>query len=420
MGRTNINGKAFNIPKQLVWQAYLQVRKGGKSPGVDRKTLADFEEDLKGNLYLIWNRMSSGSYFPPPVLRVEIPKDTGGTRPLGIPTLSDRIAQTVVKLQLEQLIEPVFHPDSYGYRPGKSALDAVSQARRRCWQYGWVVDLDIKGFFDNLDHGLLLKAVYHHTPIAWHRMYIKRWLTSPVVAKGKVICGGNRGTPQGGVISPLLANLYLHYAFDLWISREYPGVVFERYADDIVVHANSLEEAEQLKSAIGRRLQECRLELHPEKTKIVLCKQWNRPGTYPYVTFDFLSYSFMPRQAVNRRKERFIGFLPAVSKKALQRMRRKVREWHLRSWCHLEIEDISDEYSAVIRGWLQYYGRYYVREFQKFLGYIDSAIARWACAKFRRFRGRLKQARSWISRLARREPTLFPHWGTYGPLVVEQ
>lgn len=412
--------KPFNIPKQLVWDAYRRVRTGGKSPGEDGKTLADFEEDLKGNLYRLWNRLSSGSYFPPPVKRVEIPKDLGGTRLLGIPTLTDRIAQMVVKLALEPLIEPHFHPDSYGYRPGKSALDAVGQARHRCWKYGWVVDLDIKGFFDNLDHHLLLKAVNHHTGTPWHRLYIKRWLEAPVVTKGQVSGSSDLGTPQGGVISPLLANLYLHYAFDMWMSRTYPRIVFERYADDIVVHVSSLDEAERLKQAISTRMQQCRLELHPEKTKIALCKQWNRPGTWTCQTFDFLGYGFRPREAANRNKERFTGFLPAVSKKALQRMRNEVRQWRLYSQNHLGLEDLANEYRATIRGWIQYYGQYYVRELNSLLAYIDKALARWACKKFRRFHGRLKQAMSWIARLAKREPTLFPHWRTGSSFVVGQ
>ncbi|WP_163341199.1 group II intron reverse transcriptase/maturase [Desulfopila sp. IMCC35008] len=402
--------KPFSIPKSLVWEAYQRVRSGGKSAGVDGQTLEDFEEDLRGNLYRLWNRMSSGSYFPPPVKRVEIPKNSGGTRPLGIPTFTDRIAQTVVKLELDALLDQHFHPDSYGYRPGKSAFDALAQTRSRCWKYGWVLDLDIKGFFDNLDHGLLLKAVYHHTTSRWHRLYIERWLKAPVQSGCQQELVVNRGTPQGGVVSPLLANLYLHYAFDVWMSKHFPHVVFERYADDIVVHARSQSEAELLKAAITKRLEECKLELHPQKTKIAFCKQWNRPGDWPAVSFDFLGYEFRPREVVNQRQGRFTGFLPAVSKKALLRMRKTIRQWQLISMCHMELEDISEEYSAMIQGWIQYYGRYYKRKLFPLLNYIDTAISSWACRKFRKFHGRLKKAREWVSRLAKREPTLFPHW----------
>jgi len=412
--------KPFTISKHLVWEAYLRVKSKGGAAGVDGQSIKDFEQDLKRNLYKIWNRMSSGSYFPPPVKRVEIPKDSGGMRPLGIPTVSDRIAQTVVKLALEPLLEPQFHLDSYGYRPGKSALDAVAQARQRCWQFNWVVDLDIRGFFDNLDHELVLKAVCHHTDSAWQRLYIERWLQAPVIEKGKVIRGGHKGTPQGGVISPLLANLFLHYAFDMWMGRLFPDIVFERYADDIVVHARSLEEAQTIMQAIAQRLKVCKLELHPEKTKVVLCKQWNRGESWPHIEFDFLGYSFRPREAVNHKQERFTGFLPAVGKRAMQRMRREVRSWHLCSWSHRDIHAIAAEYGSTIRGWIQYYGKYYRTEFNKLLAYINTAIARWACRKYKRFHGRLKQARKWLARLARRDPSLFPHWGERISFVVGQ
>lgn len=412
--------KPFNIPKRLVWEAYQQVKANGGAAGVDGQMIEDFEQGLKGNLYKIWNRMSSGSYFPPPVKLVEIPKDSGGLRPLGIPTVSDRIAQTVVKLMLEPILEPHFHSDSFGYRQAKSALDAVARAKQRCWQFKWVIDLDIKGFFDNLDHELVLKAVRHHTDSPWQILYIKRWLSAPVMDKDKVLQKRHKGTPQGGVISPLLSNLFLHYAFDLWIGRTYPGIVFERYADDIVVHTRTREEAELILPAIAQRLKECKLELHPEKTKVVLCKQWNRPEDWPHIEFDFLGYSFRPREAVNRRNERFTGFLPAVSKKAMKRMRMEVRSWHLCSWSHRDVQAIADEINPIIRGWISYYGRYYRTELDKLLAYINTAIARWACRKFKRFHGRLKQARNWLARLAKRDPTLFCHWEYGVSFVVGQ
>lgn len=221
-------------------------------------------------------------------------------------------------------------------------------------------------------------------------------------------------------MSPLLANLYLHYAFDVWMSQQFPHVVFERYADDIVVHARSQSEAELLKEAISKRLGECKLELHPQKTKIVFCKQWNRQGDWPTVSFIFLGYEFRPREVVNQKQGRFRGFLPAVSKKALLRMRQTIRQWQLISMCHMELEDISEEYGAMIQGWIQYYGRFYKRELFPLLQYIDTAISRWASRKFRRFHGRLKKAREWVSRLAKREPTLFPHWEMASYKAVEQ
>ncbi len=270
--------KPYNIPKQLVWDAYQRVKANRGAAGVDGESLAAFEQDLKGNLYKVWNRMSSGSYFPPPVRLVEIEKDNGGTRPLGIPTVADRVCQTVAKMVLEPMVEPVFHPDSYGYRPGKSALDAVGMARKRCWATAWVIDLDIKSFFDSLDHELVERAVAHHTDIPWVRLYIARWLRAPVQRPDGTLEQRTRGTPQGGVVSPLLANLFLHYAFDIWMQRHFPGVRFERYADDAIVHCRTEQEARAVLEAIRGRFEQCGLELHPMKTRIVYCKRDGRPG----------------------------------------------------------------------------------------------------------------------------------------------
>lgn len=284
--------KPFKIPKRLVWEAYQQVRANRGAGGVDGVSLAAFEKDLKGNLYKIWNRMSSGSYHPAPVRPVEIPKDGGGMRPLGIPTIADRVAQTVVKMVLEPLVEPVFHPDSFGYRPGRSALNAVGVARKRCWEFDWVIDLDIKAFFDSIAHDLIERAVAHHTDLAWVRLYVGRWLRAAVERPDGTREERTRGTPQGGVASPLLANLFLHYAFDRWMQRNHPRVRFERYADDAVVHCRSKEEAEAVLEAIRVRLADCGLELHATKTKIVYCKDDDRRGEYERITFDFLGYTF--------------------------------------------------------------------------------------------------------------------------------
>jgi RNA-directed DNA polymerase len=282
--------KPFLISKREVWEAYQRVKANRGAAGVDEQSIAEFERDLKRNLYKLWNRMSSGSYFPPPVRMVKIPKASGGERTLGIPTVADRIAQTVVKGRLEPRIEPRFHPNSFGYRPNRSALDAVGRARRNCWEYDWVLDLDVRGFFDNIDWTLLMKAVRKHAQEPWVVLYIERWLQTPAQGADGVLVMRASGTPQGGVISPLLANLFLHYAFDVWMARQYPHLPFERYADDAIVHCRTEREAEEVRQAIAKRLHECRLELHPEKTKIVYCKDEDRRGRYPNEKFDFLGY----------------------------------------------------------------------------------------------------------------------------------
>ncbi len=292
--------KPFDIPKRAVWEAYKRVKANGGAAGVDEQSIAEFEEDLKNNLYKLWNRMSSGSYIPPPVRRVEIPKDNGGVRPLGIPTVTDRIAQAVVKAYLEPELEKHFHPDSYGYRPKKSGIEAVGVARARCWRYDWVLDLDIAGFFDNLDHELMMRAVRKHTDCKWALLYIERWLKAPARMTDGSLQPREKGTPQGGVISPLLANLFLHYAFDEWMRRNQPSIPFERFADDAICHCKSETQAQWLKERIEQRLAECRLELHPQKTKIVYCKDDDRRENYPNEKFDFLSYTFRPRRSKNR------------------------------------------------------------------------------------------------------------------------
>ena len=298
--------KPFCISKKEVWEAYKRVKANKGAAGVDEQSIEGFEKRLKTNLYKIWNRMSSGSYFPPPVRTVKIPKKNGGERKLGIPTVADRMAQQVVKARLEPEVEPLFHADSYGYRPGKSALDAVGQARERCWRYDWVIDLDIKGFFDNLDQKLLLRAVKKHAPQQWVVLYIERWLKAPAQEEAGRLVPRERGTPQGGVASPLLANLFLHYSFDRWLSVNYPQVPFERYADDIIVHCRTERQAQEMKQAVAERLQTCGLELHPEKTKIVYCKDDLRKKTYPNEKFDFLGYEFQPRRSKNRQGKFFI------------------------------------------------------------------------------------------------------------------
>jgi len=402
--------KPFCISKREVWEAYKRVKANKGAAGVDGQSLADFERKLKDNLYKLWNRLSSGSYFPPPVRTVKIPKADGGERKLGIPTVSDRIAQMVVKSRLEPAVDPLFHPDSYGYRPGKSALDAVGQARQRCWRNDWVVDLDIKGFFDNIDHELLMRAVRKHVKDKWVVLYIERWLKAPVQEEDGLLVPREKGTPQGGVISPLLANLFLHYAFDKWMRRSYPHLPFERYADDAIVHCRTEGEAQEVRAAIAARLQECRLELHPEKTKVVYCKDDDRRGNYPNEKFDFLGHTFRPRRSKNRYGKYFINFSPAVSDKAGKTIRAEIRSWKLHLRSDKAIEDLSRMFNPIVRGWLQYYGRYYRSALYPLMRQLDRSLARWAYRKYKKLRGHLRRATHWLARISRRDSKLFAHW----------
>lgn len=403
--------KPFDIPKQLVWDAYQRVKANRGAAGVDGESLAMFEQDLKGSLYKIWNRMSSGSYHPPPVRRVEIPKDNGGMRPLGIPTVGDRVAQTVVKMVLEPQVEPVFHPDSYGYRPGKSALDAVSVARKRCWDADWVIDLDIKDFFGSIPHDLIERAVAHHTDLAWIRLYVARWLKAPVQHEDGTLKQPTRGTPQGGVASPLLANLFMHYAFDMWMRRTFPSVPFERFADDAVVHCRSKRQADSVLEAIRGRLLQCGLELHPTKTRIVQCRASDQRGTHEHVSFDFLGFTFQPRRAKNRWGKFFVNFLPAISAKAAKSIRAQIRNWKLASTRNNQtLEDLAQVINPVVRGWMNYYGRFYRSKCVQVLRHLNEALAAWVRWKYRRFKRRERASMHWLGRIARRDPNLFAQW----------
>ena len=404
------DAKPYDIPKRLVWNAYRRVKANHGAAGVDGESLAQFEANLKNNLYKVWNRMASGSYFPPPVRLVEIPKDGGGIRPLGIPTVADRVAQAVVKMVLEPRVDPLFHPDSYGYRPNKSAHDAVGMARQRCFVYDWVIDLDIKGFFDAIPHELVERAVARHTDLPWVRLYVGRWLRAPRQRPDGTIEPRMKGTPQGGVISPLLANLFLHYAFDGWMQRHYPRVPFERYADDVIVHCRSEPEAEVVLAAIRGRFMECGLELHPTKTRIVYCQDGRRTRKYDRITFDFLGYTFQPREAKARQGERFVGFLPAISRKAAKAIRQVVRAWRLASKTHLQLGDLAALTNASVRGWMHYYGRFYRSACARVLHYLNHALVRWVRRKYKRVRRRWLTAESWLARVARRDPSLFVLW----------
>jgi group II intron reverse transcriptase/maturase len=403
--------KPYCISKQVVWDAYKRVKANRGAAGVDKQSLVAFEEDLKDNLYKIWNRMSSGSYFPPPVRLVEIPKGKG-KRALGIPTVSDRVAQTVAKMYLEPFVEPKFHEDSYGSRPGKSALDAVATARKRCWRKNWVVDLDIKGFFDNLDWSLVMRAVRFHTDVKWLHLYIERWLRAPVEMEDGSRVERTKGSPQGSVISPLLANLFMHHAFDDWMDRNHPNIQFERYVDDVVIHCVSEKQAKFILQAVRRRLNECRLELHPEKTQIVYCQDDDRRGKDERIKFDFLGYTFQPRRAKNRHGKHFVSFLPAISNKAAKRIREIIRNWRMAGTRNNQsLEDLARLSDPYVRGWMNYYGRFYRSKCGLVLRYLNDALVKWARRKYKtRFRRKERKAAHWLGRIAARDPNLLVLW----------
>ena len=402
--------KPFCISKRVVFEAYKRVRANRGAAGVDGESIADFDKDLKNNLYKIWNRMSSGSYFPPAVRLVEIAKKDGGQRKLGVPTVSDRIAQMVAKMYFEPEVDCYFHPDSYSYRPGKSAIEAVGVARKRCWRYDWVLDCDIKAFFDEIDHELLMRAVRKHTDNKWLLLYIERWLKAPVQAADGTVYSRGKGSPQGSVISPLLANLFLHYAYDEWMRRNYESIPFERYADDILVHCRSKRQARWIKTVIEDRLKQCRLELHPEKTKIVYCKDSFRKGHYPNEKFDFLGYTFRPRKAKDRYGRFFVGFLPAVSNEAAKSMRMTMRSWRIHRMTDKSLKDLAYMFNPVIKGWINYYGQFYKSALYPIFNQLNGALQRWAMRKYKKLRRRRRGAYYWLGRIAKQMLYLFAHW----------
>lgn len=404
------NTKPFCISKQDVWDAYARVKANHGAAGVDGQSIEQFEEDVENNLYRLWNRLCSGSYFPPPVRRVDIPKGDGQRRPLGIPTVSDRIAQTVVQRYLEPIVEPRFHNNSYGYRPGRSAHQALSVARQRCWRDDWVLDLDIKRFFDSIDWALLLRVVRRHTQCPWVLLYIERWLKAPVGMPDGTLVERSQGTPQGAVISPLLANLFLHDAFDRWMAAQYAGIPFERYADDIICHCRNEAQARALRDALGQRLRQWHLELHPHKTKIVYCKDANRRGRYHEQRFDFLGYTFRPRSSKNRTGQLFVSFAPAVSDKAATVIRHRIRRWRLHHRSDLALEEIARWTRPMVMGWAQYYGRFHASALRHAFRTLDTFLVRWAQRKYKRLRAHKAKAWHWLWRVYARQPALFAHW----------
>jgi RNA-directed DNA polymerase len=406
--------KSYSISKQVVLEAWEQVKANKGAAGVDSESLEDFEKNLEKNLYKIWNRMSSGSYFPPPVKTVDIPKRSGGKRSLGIPTVSDRVAQTVAKMYLEPLVEKHFHNDSYGYRPGKSAIDAVGTARERCWKFDWVIDLDIKGFFDNLDHKITMQSVRKYTDCEWILLYVERWLKAPAQLEDGTLVTRDKGTPQGGVISPLLANIVLHLAFDTWMEKEFPNAPFERYADDMIVHCGTEKQADFIRWCIEKRLARFKLEFNLEKTKLVYCKDNRRLGEYPTKKFDFLGYTFRRRMVRGKIGVCFLGFNPGVSNAAKKSMNQKMRRWELHQHSSSDLSELAQLVNPQVRGWINYYGKFNKSELLPVFTHLNDTLIKWVKWKYKRFRYRTSRARHWLGNIAKEKPTMFAHWQMLG------
>ena len=401
--------KPFNISKQLVKVAFERVKANRGTYGIDEQSIADFEENLKDNLYKIWNRMSSGTYFPKPVKAVAIPKKNGGARTLGIPTVEDRVAQMVAKMYFEPKVEKIFYEDSYGYRPNKSAIQAIGVLRERCWRKDWVIDFDIKGMFDNIRHDYLIEMVKRHTDEKWVILYVERWLKTPFKMQDGTIMERTAGTPQGGVISPVLANLFMHYVFDDYMSKEFPNINWVRYADDGCLNCVSLKQAKYMIKVLDKRFELFGLELNLSKTKIVYCKDDDRKGSYENISFDFLGYTFKPRRAKNKYGKYFTSFLPGMSGKAQKTIRKEVRSWKLQIKVDKTLEDISRMFNSKIQGWINYYTHYYKSEIYDTLKYINRCLTKWVRSKYKKKNSRRK-AVNWLTGIAKREPKLFAQW----------
>jgi len=391
-----------------VFEAYKKVKANKGVAGVDNQSLTKFEENLENNLYKLWNRMASGSYFPPPVKAVEIPKRYGGSRMLGVPTVADRIAQTVVVMSIEPNIDRLFHENSYGYRPNKQALDGVAITRERCWKYEWLIEYDIKGLFDNINHEKLMKAVKRHVQEKWILLFIQRWLVAPIQYKDGALKERTKGTPQGGVVSPLLSNLFLHYAIDMWITRQHPEAPWARYADDGVIHCSSKQAAEKIMQSLAQRLKECDLEIHPEKTKIVYCGKGNSQA---HTSFTFLGYTFRKRDAlVKKTRAVFTSFLPAISKDKLKEIRQEIRRDNIRARVDLSLEQIAEWYNPKIRGWHNYFGKFYPSKMNALWKYLNKALVLWAKSKYKNIKTNIRKASALIRRVQENCQSLFFHW----------
>jgi len=400
--------KPYTISKEIVYAAYQDVRRKKGAAGVDGKTIDDFEKQLEKNLYKIWNRMSSGSYFPKAVKQVEIPKKgSDSTRKLGVPTVEDRIAQTVVVKYLEPAVDPKFHKDSYGYRKNKSPKDALNITRERCWKYDWLIDLDIKGFFDNLNHELLMAAVKKHTECAWILLYIERWLKAPIQKQDGSQEMPEKGTPQGGVASPLLANIFLHHAFDEWMEKNFSYIPFARFADDIVAHCKTEMQAKYVLNSIRKQLSAWGLELHPDKTKIVHCRKGGEPKKGVNEEFDFLGFTFRRRSSRNQKGQLFMGFLPAMSKRACKEKAERIRGWNLQRRSDLSLTDVAKMCNQEVRGWINYYASFYKSKLVTVLLPLNLKLIKWAMRKYKMSQ---YQARKKLVAVCRKHRQLFSHW----------
>jgi RNA-directed DNA polymerase len=404
--------KSIPISRQMVWEAYQKVRSNQGSAGVDAISMEVFDANRSKHLYKLWNRMASGSYFPPPVKEIEIPKKDGSSRKLGIPTISDRVGQMVVKMYIEPRLEKAFSSNSYGYRPNKNAHQALEKVRENCWKQDWVIDLDIKRFFDTIDHDKLMLAVERHVPENWVKLYIKRWLNAPVfTASGATIQKQGKGTPQGGVISPLLANLFLHYALDKWLEKKDASIAFTRYADDVIVHCKSKVQAEELLKALELRMKSVGLELHPEKTKIVYCRDYRRKGKHPTVKFDFLGFSFQPRTAHSKKTGKlFIGYDCAISISSRKRIADKLEELGVSTLTFKSIVGVAQYLNPMIRGWVRYYGKFKMYELTRVFRLLSARLVRWARKRYKRYKTSIRKGYKWLANVRKQYPTLFYHW----------
>jgi len=396
----------------MIWEAYKHVRSNKGSAGVDDVSMNEFDANRRKHLYKLWNRMASGSYFPPAVKEVEIPKKDGKVRKLGIPTISDRVAQMAIKMYIEPRFEEIFTSNSYGYRPNKNAHQALQQVRENCRKTNWVIDLDIKGFFDNISHEKLMLAIEKHVPEKWVIIYLQRWLTAPVLKKsGELTTKQGKGTPQGGVISPLLANLFLHYGFDKWIEKTDRTVNFTRYADDVIVHCKSKQHAEHMLGLINERMNNIELELHPKKTKIVYCKDYRRKEEHPIVKFDFLGYSFQPRTTKSRNnKGLFLGFDCAISISSRKQIADKLGELQVERMTFKSVVGIAQKLNPMIRGWVQYYGKFRISSLHKVFRLLNQRLVRWARKRYKRYKTSVKRAYEWLKRVQNQYSYLFYHW----------
>lgn len=404
--------KSLPISKEQVWLAYKKVRSNQGSAGIDQISMEEFDAKRSKHLYKLWNRMASGSYFPPPVKEVEIPKKDGKMRKLGIPTISDRVAQTVVKEYLEPRFEKLFSETSYGYRPGKNAHQALEAVRQNCRKHDWVIDLDIKGFFDNIDHDKLMLAVEKHVNEKWCLIYIRRWLQMPVQTKNEeLIQKQGKGTPQGGVISPLLANLFLHYTMDKWLEKSHPSVKYVRYADDAILHCRSKQQAEYVLRNLNKRMGACGLELHPEKTKLVYCKDYRRQESHSTVKFDFLGFSFQPRTTMSKKTGKlFLGFDCAISISSKKRIAEKMKELDIPHLTHRSIVGVAQFLEPYIRGWVNYYGRFRLSSLNPVFQLLRKRLVMWVRKRYKRYKTSLNKAYTWLNRVKEQYPTLFYQW----------